>query len=157
MMGSEAVVTESTPLREQEVRPPWWRIAVAVLIGVNGGGLLFLLFQKILGFIASALLGSDWLPHALTDSWIGLLADSLRWAVATAVMQLVAVAFSGWSKSVLWTAALQTFWMVLIYANPKLAFLWVLPIIIAFGLLRIPWLHQVAGFIPNAAARRASR
>lgn len=137
-------------MASEEVRPPWWRIALGAWVGVNGGGFLLLAIEGSLFYLVQAALGRAEVSAALSSlGWVGVGLNYLRWAAYLAVMQLISVAVAGWTK-VLWaTAALQTVTAILILNHLVYFPVWIMPPVMALCFLKTSW--------PDAIVARARR
>lgn len=132
-------------MTEVEIRPPWWRVAVGVVGGVNAGGLLFLVVEAALRFLAYHLFGQqDWGKFRSPEDLLYITSTYLRWIIVIGLGLYFSVGFSGWNKTVIPAAALQTFWLIVLYPLATFAPLWLVPTGLAFVCLRMEWPRALA-------------
>lgn len=147
------------PPSSTDARPPWWRLVVGVIAGVGAGGIAFLVALWPITFLLDQLVGrSEW-EAALKASpeIVMILLRSVFWTIPFALGQWFSALISGWSKAIYIAAAVQTFHMVSMFPIFEVAYLWVLPFLIAGILAKLNWASSAAekGRIREAKAAGA--
>lgn len=142
---------------EVELRPTWWRIAVAAWAGVMIGGLVGGWLVDVSFYLTDQVTGREGGPEDFDSiQWYDFLLMYSLWVVIFVFMQFCAARMSRWTKTVWAAAALQSALMIL--------FVWVggwgfipgvlLPWAVASLLVRTRWLSSL---VRRDRARHAAR
>lgn len=137
--------SRNTPLKP-DARPSWGKVIVSVIAGVGAGGVAFLALLRPITLLLDQLIGRvDW-QSALTDFSESrmLLLRSVFWVVPFGLGQWCSALISGWSKTIYFAAAVQTFHMVMMFSSVQVAYLWVLPWLVAAVLIKLGWASSAA-------------